>query len=195
MMPSVIYVDIDEVLADWTGTTMRLLGFDPEHVHAQWSKMSPRPWDIVEVLATFSGDVIPALTHNRMWRFIDEAGEQFWADVKPLPWMHELLDRCSSYAYVTLLSSPSLHPSSHSGKAMWIQKHFGRNYRDYLLGSVKHRVAHPGALLIDDSPKNCELFREFGGQAILFPGVGNDLHAMPGHERVDHVMTQLRGLL
>jgi 5'(3')-deoxyribonucleotidase len=177
-----LYLDVDEVLVDWVGAVLRLLGHEPQDVHARWSSLDPRPWDLFDVIDTSA---------NKAWRAIDAAGPSFWAELEPFEWTEQLLETCRDFAPTVLLTSPSLHPSSHAGKAEWMQRYFGRDFRDYLLGSCKHRCAHPGALLIDDSPKNCAAFREHGGRAILFPGVGNNLHAMPPNERVAHVAAQL----
>jgi 5'(3')-deoxyribonucleotidase len=178
---SVIYCDVDEVLADWVGPALRLLGHDPETVYAHWDTLNPRPWDVFQVIAR------PGV----VWRAIDAAGSPFWADLEKLSWADDLLVLLRGFAPTVLLTSPSQHSSCHAGKFEWIQRHFGRTFKDYLLGSCKHRCAHPGALLIDDSPKNCAAFREHGGHAILFPGVGNDLHIIPPNERVAYVAAQL----
>lgn len=177
-----IFLDVDEVLVDWVGGVLSLYGWDHEYLHRLWAKHDPRPWDLFSVLPVSS---------YLAWNRIDEAGAEFWANLQPLPWMRELYETCSAFAPTVLLTSPSEHSSSHAGKVQWMQREFGSNFRDYLIGSVKHRCAHPGALLIDDSPRNCESFVEHGGHAILFPGVGNDLHAVPGHERVAHVRNAL----
>lgn len=179
-----IFLDVDEVLADWVSALLRLLGRDPAEVHAQWSALSPRPWDVTEVLG---------VSGNAMWREIDEAGAGFWHDVEPFPWCHELFALCRSTAPTYLLTTPSLHPSSLAGKLAWMQQHFGRDFRDYLVGPAKHACARPDALLIDDSPKNCRVFTEHGGHALLFPGVDNDLHHIAPNERVGYVVEQLKG--
>jgi 5'(3')-deoxyribonucleotidase len=187
-MTKVIFLDVDEVLANWIGALLKLLGRDPSEVHARWDALSPRPWDVVEVL-----NVDGNLSNSAMWRGIDNAGARFWHDVEPFPWCHELLALCRSVAPTYLLTTPSLHPSSLAGKLAWMQQHFGRDFRDYLVGPAKHACARPDALLIDDSPKNCRAFIEHGGHAILFPGVGNDLHHVAPVERVAYVVEQLKG--
>jgi 5'(3')-deoxyribonucleotidase len=181
---TVAYCDVDEVIADWVGPALRLLGHDPATVYAHWDTLDPRPWDVFQVVPR------PPKTHG-VWDAIDTAGSSFWANLEPFAWKDDLLALLRGFAPTVLLTSPSQHSSSHAGKFEWIQRHFGRTFKDYLLGSCKHRCAHPGALLIDDSPKNCAAFREHGGHAILFPGVGNDLHAIPPAERVAYVATQL----
>ena len=181
-----IFLDVDEVLADWIGPALRLLGYVPSEVYARWDTLTPRPWDVF--------DVVPRPPScDGVTDLIDAAGASFWADLPTYPWALELYNTCQLFGPTTLLTSPSKHASSHAGKFDWMQRVFGRGFRNYFMGSVKYRVAHPGALLIDDSPKNCESFRAHGGHAILFPGVGNDLHHIPGDERVAYVREQLKG--
>jgi 5'(3')-deoxyribonucleotidase len=179
-----LYLDVDEVVVKWVDAALRLTGHDPDDVYRLWDTIDPRPWDMFEVIHTSA---------NRTWRAIDEAGAPFWANLEPFPWADELLTLCRSYAETTMLTSPSKHSSSHAGKADWMANYFGRDFRDYLLGSCKHRVAHPGALLVDDSPKNCAAFVKAGGHALLFPGIGNDLHALR-HDPMPHVRQQLARL-
>lgn len=175
-----IFLDVDEVLADWLGATFNLLGIERVEADAKWSAMDPRPWDVFTALG---------VSGNAMWRAIDNAGAKFWADVEPFAHARQLLQVCNEFAPTTLLTSPSKHPSSYAGKAEWIAKHFPG--QSHLIGSCKERCASPTALLIDDRAESCEKFREHGGHAILFPGCGNSLHGMPDYERVDYVRASL----
>jgi 5'(3')-deoxyribonucleotidase len=164
-----IFLDVDEVLVAWVDGLLRLLGRDPATVHASWDALDPRPWDVVEVLG---------VSHESVWRAVDEAGASFWSELDTMSWCDDLFAACSNIAPTYLLTSPSLHPSSLAGKLAWIQRQFGRTFRDYLIGPCKSACARPGALLIDDHPKNCAGFVRAGGSALLFPGVGNSLHSL-----------------
>ena len=183
MQIKTIFLDVDEVLAQWVAATIKLLGASPDEVYSRWDALAPRPWDLCEAIPCNSW---------QMWDAIHSRGAAFWEEIEPFPWAHDLYERCAAVAPVVLLTSPSRDPSSFSGKSAWIRYHFPGC--DFLIGSCKHRVAHPGAVLIDDSPKNCEAFREAGGHAILFPGVGNDLHGVPGSDRARWVENALRGI-
>jgi 5'(3')-deoxyribonucleotidase len=183
-----IYLDVDEVLANWVGAALRLLAYDEPKVHVNWNLRTPRPWDLFDVLG-----MAPA--HG--WQRIDEAGAPFWAEIEPFPWALELVALCKSHAPTTLLTSASAHPSSFAGKAQWIEQHLSGMPHAIMRG-CKSIHAHPGALLVDDSPKNCTAFRnpgndKPGGHAILFPGVGNDLHALR-HDPMPYVREQLAAL-
>ena len=193
MQIKTIFLDVDEVLAQWVVAALRALdGFagysgagdprlQPAAVFAAWDALLPRPWDLCEVIPH---------TRVAMWQAIHACDAGFWKGLDLYPWAMELYQRCSAVAPVVLLTSPSKDPSSYAGKAAWVQRHFGLD-ADLLIGSCKHRVAHPGAVLIDDSPKNCAAFIEAGGHAIVFPGIGNILHAVPGDERVAYVARAL----
>lgn len=177
----VIFLDMDEVLTQWVAAALELLSIDIDDACQQWDNCDPRPWDVFDVL-----DV----SMDQVWRRIDEAGEDFWATLKPYPWWRSLYDACADVAPTMLLTSPSLHPSCAAGKTRWIQHHFGRQFRDFFIGHPKQWTAHPGALLIDDSPKNCHKFAQRGGRSILFPSFGNALH-MYRHDPLPLVYAEL----
>ena len=186
-----IYLDVEETYVNWVEPTLRVLGFDPAAVYERWDALEPRPWNLFDVI-----DYDTALA----WTLIDEQGPEFWATLRPFPWARELIAACREVAPVTLLTSPSMHPNSYAGKALWMRRSFGEDFHDYAFTRVKHRFAHAGAVLIDDSPHNCRAFttRSDGnptpGRAVLFPGVGNELHYVPGTQRVAHVVDSLRRL-
>lgn len=177
-----IYLDVDEVLANWVRAALRLLTYNEAEVLAAWDMRTPRTWDLFEILH------MPPV---RGWQRIHEAGAPFWAEIESFPWVHELAALCQSYAPTTLLTSASPHPSCFAGKAQWIIKHLPG--MPHAIGrGCKSIHAHPGALLIDDSPNNCAAFCQAkrGGHAILFPGVGNNLHTLR-HDPMPHIREQL----
>jgi len=182
-----IFVDLDGVLADWLSPALCVMGYEPDAVYAAWDKLNPRPWNVFQVITTSA---------DRGWQAIDLAGDSFWANLPKLSHANALMQSCRSVSdSVTVLTSPSQHPSSYSGKVRWLDHHFGRGFAhsQALLGGCKHVVARPGAVLIDDSPANCSAWEANGGHAILFPAVGNRLHAMRG-KPLDYVTTQLEAL-
>ena len=163
-MITTIFLDMDGVLADFVGATAGLFGRDPETLYNGHLRGS---YDLAQALG---------VTTDKMWRAIDGAGEKFWAELEPYPWAHTLLAHCRRTARTVILSAPSQHPSSTSGKLRWLQSQFGLRFRDYLLGPRKDACAHHGALLIDGCADNCYRFLAAGGQAILFPRRWNALH-------------------
>jgi hypothetical protein len=178
-----IYVDVDEVLASWLAPTLALLGHTVEGVTEAWAQHHPRPWDLFQVLS------IPP---DRAWQIIAEAGWKHWARLRRFPWADPLLARCREIAPTYLLTSPCVLGAEEcvKGKVAWMQVHFGPNFRDYLITSQKHLLARPGAVLIDDHPDHCKRFTEHGGASILFPGLGNEHHALR-HDPLPHVLARL----
>lgn len=182
---STIYVDVDETIGDWLGELLSCIdiGWTRERLAAEWAKQDPRTWDVFSVLPISEAD---------SWARIHAEGPAFWAEIEPYPWAVDLVSLCQALAATTLLTSASEHPSSYAGKAQWIDAHFPGV--DHWVGrGCKGRHGRPGALLIDDSPKNCETFRERGGKAILFPGLGNELHAL-ANDPMPYVREQLADL-
>jgi 5'(3')-deoxyribonucleotidase len=185
MPVSRICLDVDGVLADFIKAAIRVHGLDEEFVRRQWNLYrDPRPWDMAEVIGCST---------NAFWKPIHKAGEAFWEDLELLDHAKELYAACSDIAPTILLTSPSQHRSSHSGKSAWIQKHFGRSFRDYSISPRKDFCASPGVVLIDDSPEGCKLFAKGknGGWPILFPSIGNEKHDIQGSDILKHVISEL----
>lgn len=151
-----IFLDVDGVLADWVGACAGLFGRDPATL--DWSQSS----DMAVALG---------VSTNTMWRRIDGVGPSFWAGLDPYPWTMELWERARDVAPTVLLTSPSHHPSSLDGKLRWMNRVLGggKPFRDFLVGPRKEFCASPGSLLIDDRASMCRLFREHGGEAVVFP--------------------------
>lgn len=158
-----IFLDIDDVLVDWTESALIALGKDPHHLFKTW------PNNMRDIAAVIGMD------DDEMWHLLHSHGPNFWLELQPRSYMFELWDACNTIAPTTILSSPTRDPVSMAGKLMWMQRQFGKDFRSFLIGPAKHSCARPGALLIDDSVKNCDKFIEHGGNAILFPAVHNHL--------------------
>jgi len=161
-----IFLDLDGVLADWASSAIRLHDHDPISILAAWPAGT---CDLADVLG---------MSGNAMWRPIDAAGAAFWAELVPLPWMRELYHACTTVAPTTILTAPSKHRSAASGKTAWLQRHFGWDFRDYLIGPDKASCARRGAVLIDDRDDGCKAFEAEGGHAIVFPQPWNSEHAL-----------------
>jgi FMN phosphatase YigB (HAD superfamily) len=161
-----IFLDLDGVLADWATAAIRACGQVPHEVFAAWP---PGTAELSDVL-----DISP----EEMWSHVHREGEAFWANLEPYPWTHEVFRLCSDLAPTTILTSPSLEPCSLSGKAVWMRRHFGPKFRDFLIGPDKRACARARAVLIDDSEKNCEAFERAGGRAIAFPALWNPVGDM-----------------
>lgn len=103
-----------------------------------------------------------------------ETEEDFWLNLKPLPWAKELYGWLSSEYEVTIVTSPSLDPDCARQKLEWLKKHLGITSDKVFIGGRKNLMAGNG-VLIDDWAINVDKFREAGGKAIKIPSNWNTL--------------------
>ena len=175
-----VFLDMDGVLTDFIGAALRAHGRSEFLEH--WP---PGERDAPKALG---------ISRRQFWSAIDAQGSDFWAELDPYPWVGELLQRVEAVAPFSVLTAPSLSPSSLKGKVRWMYEHFpgskGRRFRDFLIGPQKHLLARPGHLLIDDTGATVDAFRANGGQAILFPQAWNSNHAVD--DRMAYVASALR---
>lgn len=152
-----IYLDIDGVLADFTGAALSMFG------HPSDTKVAH------EEITDFLG-----ISKEEFWTLIDSKGSDYWANLEPFPWFNDLVKEVKKLDKdFCLLSSPSRNASCLKGKVRWIQKHFGPHFRNYILtpAHLKYRVCSgPSDVLIDDNTKNIfEWTNKRNGYGILFP--------------------------
>jgi 5'(3')-deoxyribonucleotidase len=151
MTPKYVYLDLDGPMVDWEGGVYKLFNTEP-------------PSDV----RGFAHEIL-GVSKNEVWKRIYNAGPNWWANLEPTPWAHELYNELGRAGEVVICSSPSHIPHGASGKVMWMKKFFNGNFRDYILTSRKECLAKPGDILIDDMEKNTSLFSQRGGLGILFP--------------------------
>jgi 5'(3')-deoxyribonucleotidase len=155
-----VYVDLDGVLVDFIGGVNMLL-----------DRADTYPMQDVGLHVHYG---MPA---DSFWEQIDRAGHGFWASLSPYFWTESLVSnlvRRFGPDNVTIATSPAWHGSSAHGKISWMHEHlaehFGvRMFRGFAITPQKHLLASPSTLLIDDSKRMVESFRDHGGQAVLFP--------------------------
>ena len=134
-----LFLDLDGVLTDFTKQLADLLGKPQRSV------------------VSFNND-------PKIWKKIDDAGEDFWINMPWMPNGRELWDAVKSYK-PTILSSPTRHESSKKGKKKWIEDNISGT--PVILDSNKARHANKGDILIDDRKKNIDLWNEAGGIGVL----------------------------
>lgn len=184
-MIELIALDMDGVLTDLVGSLARLFNVKPEDAHRNWPRGE---YDLAKGLAASGVEV----STSEMWARIDDAGEAFWYSLEPLPWAFDVLSMCQATAPTVILTSPSLAPHSASGKVMWLQRHLGRSFRDFLIGPGKAALARPAVMLVDDSDKNIADFENAGGMGWLFGRPWNANHAMvEPHVKLAHFLQKM----
>lgn len=197
-----IYLDLDGVLADFVDAVAR--AHDAQGAHDLYPHWVPGTYDTRIALGTY---LRRDISDDGMWEPINLRKELYWKEMPAYPWRDLLFNFCeerftrpatsrdgvSWRPPVYILTSPSRHHSSSSGKVLWLQSWKGEGFRQYVLAPRKWHLSRPGALLIDDDPKNCEEWERRGGKAILFPRIWNTRHDR--HERpIETVLPEILGL-
>jgi len=185
MRPTRIFLDLDDVLNDFTMHALREVGCPVWADH--WSSYNPAwGWDIVGA----ANHLHPNAHRNPF------TPESFWTRITSTTWITTprsdlfmpLIRRCRKLVGeggVCILTSPTIDPECHSAKAVWIKKHCPAwLQRQYLIGPPKHMCANHNAVLIDDRNKNIEEFRNHGGHAIMVPRPWNTLYALTRKARI-----------
>lgn len=183
----VIYLDMDQVLVDFTGGVCDLFNVEMGDVVGHWQ---PGDWCMLEPLSKALGSEVSL---DLFWQVIHSRGSQFWTNLKSLPWLDELIVLVERFTdHWQIVTSPSLDHSSYAGKVLWVQKKFGRKFDRLIPTRYKYLLAQPGTVLIDDREENCEhfehkptgdgsTFSKTGGEAIIFPSHHNNLYNYRNH--------------
>lgn len=174
-----IYLDMDEVAADFTGGVCRLFGITRNQLEAN---RKPGEWYIPPALTLACGYKI---TYEKVGDEIAKWGSKFWSNLAVLPMMDAIIGRIETIdPEWCFLSTPWYHHGNHlpstAGKIEWLHNQFHEDFDRYILTGKKNRCAHVGAVLIDDRERNCADFikgRE-GVYSILLPHEGNSLGAV-----------------
>lgn len=177
MSITAIYVDLDGVLADFVSSALEAHDQDPSEKLREWP---PGEYDAISKLCGVDSE-------EEFWAGVNNfkpswqgnggvPGACLWQNLKPYPWADLLWNLCEERAPTWVMTSPARSPGSAFGKIEWLQKWKGDAFRRYVIAPNKAHLGKPGALLIDDDPKNVKKWIAQGGQAILFPRLWNDRH-------------------
>ena len=130
---------------------------------------------------------------DKMWPLIDKEGEKFWTNMEILPWGRRLYNLLKETGdYFCFLTSPSNNPICASGKIKWLKKHFGENFKDFLIGRNKHLCASPTSILIDDNKDKIKKFKQFGGHVFQWP---NPFKLIDGDVDINDIIKELKDFI
>lgn len=177
-----VFLDLDDVLVDFVGAAARVHGTTIEVVQQKWP---PGTWGMDQGMG---------MTGEQFRKPIDEAGEDFWANLEPLPWYDEMIKVVETYLATEwiLCTSAGLYEHAYRGKLTWIQKKFGATFNKFIITDYKFMFANPMSVLIDDKEEACVQFTMNGGRALLFPRHWNSLYEESKHSPVAWLRQYMR---
>ena len=173
-MPRRLLLDIDDVCNRCTMHALKWVGCPLDSLD-QSQFPAECGYDIVGAANRLMG--YEKFTVSTFWNSIPR---EFWATTPISPefnWLLGQVEHLVGQENVCLLTSPTIDPDCLAGKLEWIHAFTPKwLHRQFLVGPCKQFCAHPDALLVDDSDKNVNAFRKWGGKALLVPRPWNTLH-------------------
>lgn len=130
---------------------------------------------------------------DEVWDRINALGSDWWRDLPVYPWFPALLKGLRGLGpQVVVLTSPCTEGHSAKGKVQWMRRHIGGDFRNYVITSQKHLLAHPRAVLVDDSDEKLEKFAAHGGSPVVFPRQWNSGGYLDENVIADTVVSRVR---
>lgn len=156
-MESIIFYDLDGVHVDWEGRAIEMLGLDKTKIMPELKSGKKLE------------DIYPDI-YDR----IESSGTDFWEGLELYSWTNELIELGKKYGEVAFLSSGgNIHKrtnavaDANAGKTRYVAKNFPGI--PLILTREKYFCANPRSILIDDTQKKIDKFREYGGVGFEFP--------------------------
>lgn len=178
-----IYIDMDGVLTSFVSGYLKWNDVDPRPVLKNWPKNEYQ----IE-------NVIPNVAIKYQ---IEDLPKQFWSSLDETAEMNMLLLYCLKCFHrnnIYILSTPTSHKDCISGKLEWLDKHLKFMPRDRIIfEKEKWKYANPTSILIDDSDKNVNEFRQHGGYAILIPRQWNSAISLDIEEAIFTILKHYSG--
>jgi len=187
-MKSLCYVDVDNVLADFTSAAILGMGETPSlnfrvtrtKFYKDYGKTRQDFWDACE-------------------------SSEFWRDLKPYPWAHALVNMIDdiTLGYWRFVTAPMKNPAQFQGKAQWILNHFESYFEKYIICGLDHEDERTKTLgksvlcrsnfdyLIDDSRINVEEWRQAGGLAFHWEEITADYDEQEVRNRLEVIKFDL----
>jgi len=177
-----IYLDMDVVCTQFIEAAVELHGKNMAEVTAKWT---------TEYLGEFHIDKVLDMSKDAFWGNIENAGEKFWVNLKETIWFRELYKQLEVLGTVIFLTAPTYSSSCLSGKLIWLQNRFGKNFDKYVITGKKHLLANAHSVLIDDHDNQIKAFEENGGCGILFPTIYN-LNNNKVENRIEYTISKIK---
>jgi hypothetical protein len=109
-----------------------------------------------------------------LWHLLEKRKNNWWEELELFDWSLRLVSHLKKLGDFAFLSSPgNIHKYTSSaanasyGKVIWVNRYFPDT--PLILTHEKWLCANQNSLLIDDSVKKIEEFKNHGGKTYLFP--------------------------
>ncbi len=161
-----IFLDLDDVLNDFTLPTLRDLGCPIEA--DEWEKYPAHlGFDMVGAANELCGE--SRFTPQSLWRSVTR---EMWANRPVSRAAGDLIDLAAKLVgqeNVAILTSPTRDADCAAGKMEWVQNFCPYwMQRQTLIGACKYMCASPDAILIDDADHNIDAWQQHGGIGVLW---------------------------
>lgn len=156
-----IFVDMDGVVADFTGPVSKLHNKEP---YPPKNIELPAPYFMEETWG-MSKEEFLAPTRN----------VEFWATLPPFSWTFDLmrfLETVVDPEKIVFLTS-GYGSFARAGKQLWIKEHFPAYKSRFIFTPYKQAISRSNCLLIDDWDKHIDDWRSNQGIGMLFPQLWN----------------------
>jgi 5'(3')-deoxyribonucleotidase len=176
-----VYLDLDGVLVDFDMGMQRAHNRVIEH-----DGLGQRPYKIEKVWG---------ITEEEFWEPTRTA--QFWSELDWTPDGIDILNEIETIVgrkQVAILTSPTLDPNCVAGKIQWVIDNIPEYRPRTFVGSRKEMLAHPDAVLIDDTDYKLDRFVKAGGKGILVPRQWNRNWNVE-QEPVDYIAEKLMEMM
>ncbi|MGI0075814.1 MAG: 5' nucleotidase, NT5C type [Nitrosopumilaceae archaeon] len=156
-----IFVDVDDVLADFAGALTKIL----DEPYSEKKYQTNRAYK------------------KLVWAAIkqyDKSGGKLWLNLDLYPGAMILWNFLKPYhPEILTATGKSMTDSIKHQKEIWIRKHFGNVIAHIVTdGNDKAQYAKPNHILIDDKKDNIESWERAGGTGIIFKNVDNTIHQL-----------------
>lgn len=176
-----IGLDMDGVIVDWEGTVCRSLNLNIDDKNYQ---------------RLISGELLSDL-YPIVDDFFKNTTVDFWSKLDSLPWYNDLYSVLNKYGNTFILSSSGSPKRGADfistvtyGKYLWLEKNLPGV--DAIITYYKHYCANSNTILIDDSKKKVDKFRECGGIGLLWP---NQHKLLSKNVNVNKILGELEEIL
>lgn len=159
---SILYLDMDDVLAEFKRAACIIHGYTGEEPELQ-------VWELPAAMG---------ISNTQFWAPLDNYS--FWVSLKECPWAETLMKKMRKcFGSVVICSSPSHSSSCYAAKVDWLRARRWYKGEDIILMSHKERLAKENTYLLDDRQENVISFVSAGGTGLLFPQPWNISKTQP----------------